>query len=32
MEGQSTGADNDVKVAKELGLPVYYHIEDITGN
>ena len=32
MEGQSTGADNDVKVARELGLPVYYHIEDIIGN
>jgi hypothetical protein len=32
MEGNSTGADNDVKVAKQLGLPVYYHIEDIIGN
>ncbi|MBV8390233.1 MAG: DUF4406 domain-containing protein [Mucilaginibacter sp.] len=32
MEGQSTGADNDVKVARELGLPVYYHIDDIIGN
>jgi hypothetical protein len=32
IEGNSTGADNDVKVAKQLGLPVYYHIEDIIGN
>jgi hypothetical protein len=32
MDGQSTGADNDVKVARELGLPVYYHIEHIIGN
>jgi len=32
MEGNSTGADNDVKVAQQLGLPVYYHIEDIIGN
>lgn len=32
MEGQSTGADNDVKVAQQLGLPVYYHIEEIIGN
>lgn len=32
IEGQSSGADNDVKVAQQLGLPVYYHIEDIIGN
>ncbi len=32
MEGNSTGADNDVKVAQQLGLPVYYHIGDIIGN
>jgi hypothetical protein len=32
MEGQSTGADNDVKVAQQLGLTVYHHIEDIIGN
>ena len=32
LKGESTGADNDVKVAKELGLPVYYSIEDIIGN
>ena len=32
IKGESTGADNDVKVARELGLPVYYAIEDIIGN
>jgi hypothetical protein len=32
LKGESTGADNDVKVAKELGLPVYYSIEEIIGN
>lgn len=32
IEGQSSGADNDVKIAQQLGLPVYYHIEDIIGN
>jgi hypothetical protein len=32
IEGESTGADNDVKIARELGLPVYYHIEEIIGN
>jgi hypothetical protein len=29
LEGESKGADNDVKLAKERGIPVYYHIEDI---
>ena len=29
IEGASTGADNDVKVAKELGLSVFYRLEDI---
>ncbi len=29
IEGASTGADNDVKLAKELGLKVYYKLEDI---
>jgi hypothetical protein len=32
MEGDSTGADNDVKVAQQLGVPVYYHIEHIIDN
>lgn len=29
IEGASTGADNDVKLAKERGLPVYYNIDDV---
>ncbi len=29
LEGASTGADNDVRVAKELGLKIYYRLEDI---
>jgi hypothetical protein len=29
LEGTSTGADNDVRLAKEKGLPVYYRLEDI---
>ena len=29
IEGESTGADNDVKVANELGLAVYHRLEDI---
>jgi len=32
LKGESSGADNDVKIARELGLPVYYHIEEIIGN
>ncbi len=32
IEGASAGADNDVKLATELGLKVYYKLEDITGN
>jgi len=32
IKGESTGADNDVKIARELGLSVYYHIEEIIGN
>jgi hypothetical protein len=32
IKGESTGADNDVKIARELGLPVYYQIEEIIGN
>jgi hypothetical protein len=32
LKGESTGADNDVKIARELGLPVYYQIEEIIGN
>lgn len=29
LEGESKGADNDVKIAHERGIPVYYNIEDI---
>jgi hypothetical protein len=32
IKGESKGADNDVKVAQELGLMVYYQLEDIIGN
>lgn len=29
LEGASQGADDDVRVAKELGLPVYYRLADV---
>lgn len=29
LEGPSTGADNDVRIAKERGLPVYYKLSDV---
>ncbi|TPG32967.1 DUF4406 domain-containing protein [Flavobacterium pectinovorum] len=29
LEGESKGADNDVKIAKERGLKIYYRLEDI---
>ncbi|QEC66499.1 DUF4406 domain-containing protein [Panacibacter ginsenosidivorans] len=29
LEGASKGADEDVRIAKERGLTVYYHLEDI---
>jgi len=29
LEGSSAGADNDVRIAKEKGLPVYFHLKDI---
>ncbi len=29
IEGESKGADQDVKIAKELGLKVYYDLKDI---
>jgi hypothetical protein len=31
LEGESKGADNDVKIAKERGIPVYYRLEDVPG-
>jgi hypothetical protein len=32
MPGESKGSDNDVKVAHQLGLNVYYQLEDIPAN
>lgn len=32
MEGASTGADNDVKIAKERGLKIFYRLEEIPAN
>lgn len=29
IEGASKGADEDVRIAKEKGLPVYFNIEDV---
>lgn len=29
LPGDSAGADNDVAIARERGLPVYYRLEDI---
>lgn len=29
LEGASTGADNDVRIAKERGLKIYYRLEDV---
>jgi hypothetical protein len=29
LEGASKGADNDVKIAKERGLTIYYRLEDV---
>ncbi|MBS0639960.1 MAG: hypothetical protein U1E70_16420 [Acetobacteraceae bacterium] len=31
LPGDSTGADNDVRLAQERGIPVYYRLEDIPG-
>ncbi|HEX8489087.1 MAG TPA: DUF4406 domain-containing protein [Propionibacteriaceae bacterium] len=31
LPGESTGADQDVAIARERGLPVYYRIEDVPG-
>jgi hypothetical protein len=31
LEGASKGADNDVRLAQERGIPVYYKLEDIPG-
>ena len=29
LEGESKGADEDVRIAKERGLKIYYHLEDV---
>jgi hypothetical protein len=29
LEGESKGADEDVRIAKERGLKIFYNIEDI---
>ncbi|OMQ11804.1 DUF4406 domain-containing protein [[Flexibacter] sp. ATCC 35103] len=29
LEGESKGADNDVRIAQERGLEIYYRLEDI---
>jgi hypothetical protein len=31
LPGASTGADNDVRIAQERGLPVYYKLDDVPG-
>jgi len=31
LPGESTGADQDVAIAEERGLPVYYRLSDIPG-
>jgi hypothetical protein len=31
LAGASKGADEDVRLAKELGLPVYYQLSDVPG-
>lgn len=31
LEGASTGADQDVAIAQERGLPVYFRVEDVPG-
>jgi hypothetical protein len=29
LEGASKGADNDVKLARERGIPVYYNLDEV---
>ncbi len=31
LKGTSKGADNDIRLAQERGIPVYYNLEDIPG-
>jgi hypothetical protein len=32
LEGASKGADEDVRIAKERGLQIYYRLEDVPGS
>ena len=32
LPGGSKGADQDVAIAKEKGIPVYYHIDEVPNN
>ncbi len=32
VPGESKGADQDVRIARERGLPVFYQVEDIIGD
>jgi hypothetical protein len=31
LPGASQGADNDVRIARERGIPVYHHFEEVPG-
>jgi hypothetical protein len=31
LPGDSMGADNDVRIARERGIPVYFRLEDVPG-
>lgn len=31
LDGASAGADNDVRLARARGIPVYYRLEDVPG-
>ncbi|MFL5520334.1 MAG: DUF4406 domain-containing protein [Gemmatimonadales bacterium] len=31
LPGESTGADNDVRLARARGIPVYFRVEDVPG-
>jgi len=31
LPGDSKGADNDVRIARERGIPVWYRLEDVPG-
>lgn len=31
LPGASSGADNDVRIARERGIPVWYRLEDVPG-